>query len=67
MNRDMTKGRIERMKGKAKQAIGDLTDNERMRDEGEADEAVGRAREGVGRARYKVGRAVEKAGRNLKR
>lgn len=54
MNRDELEGRAGRMKGKAKQAVGDLTDNDRLRDEGVADEAVGGVQEGFGRARRKV-------------
>lgn len=67
MNRDELKGRSEVIRGKAKQTVGDLTDNERMRDEGEVEEATGRLREGFGRARRKVGRAIEDVGKRLKR
>lgn len=54
MNRDELEGRAGRVKGKMKQAAGDLTDNDRLRDEGVADEAVGGLQEGFGRARRKV-------------
>jgi uncharacterized protein YjbJ (UPF0337 family) len=67
MNRDEVKGRSERMKGKLKQAAGDLTDDERLREEGVADEAVGRAQEGFGRARRKVGEVIEEIGEDIKR
>jgi uncharacterized protein YjbJ (UPF0337 family) len=40
-NRDELDGKAEQVKGKAKQAWGDLTDNERLHDEGVADEAAG--------------------------
>lgn len=67
MNRDELKGKTEAIKGKAKQALGDLTDDERLRDEGEIDEATGKTRETVGRVRRKVGEAIEDLGDNIKR
>lgn len=54
MNRDELEGRAGKVKGKAKQAVGDLTDNDRLRDEGVVDEAAGSLQEGFGRARRKV-------------
>jgi 3-methyl-2-oxobutanoate hydroxymethyltransferase len=66
MNRDELKGKGDQLKGRAKQAVGDLTDDERMRDEGVADEARGEAQEGFGRARRKVGEKIEEIGERLK-
>ena len=67
MNRDEIDGRIDKAKGKMKQAAGDLTDNERLRDEGVADEAAGNVQEGFGRARRKVGETIEDIGEDIKR
>ncbi len=67
MNRDELDGKAEQLKGKAKKAVGDLTDNERLHDEGAADEAAGNLQEGFGRARRKVGEAIEDIGEDLKR
>ena len=67
MNKDELDGRTDQIKGKLKQAAGDLTDNERLHDEGVADEASGDVQEGFGRARRKVGEAVEDVGNKLKR
>jgi uncharacterized protein YjbJ (UPF0337 family) len=67
MNKDEIKGRAEAVKGKAKQAAGDLTDDERLREEGVAEEAMGEAREDAGRARRKVGERVEEIGEKIKR
>ena len=39
------------LKGKVKQAAGDLTDNQRLHDEGQVDEAAGNVQEGFGRGR----------------
>ncbi len=41
MNRDEVEGKAKEVKGKVKQGVGDLTDDERLRDEGEADQAEG--------------------------
>jgi uncharacterized protein YjbJ (UPF0337 family) len=67
MNKDELNGKIDQMKGKVKQATGDLTDDERLHDEGVADEAKGDLQEGFGRGRRKVGEAVEDLGEKLKR
>ena len=67
MNRDELNGRMDKAKGKVKQAAGDLTDNERLHDEGVADEAEGSVQEGFGRARRKVSEAIEDIGDDIKR
>ena len=67
MNRDELKGRTEQLKGKVKQAAGDLADDQNLHDEGVADEAAGEVREGFGRGRRKVGEAIEDIGENIKR
>jgi uncharacterized protein YjbJ (UPF0337 family) len=67
MNRDEVKGQAQAVKGKMKQAVGDLTDDKRLHDEGRADEATGEARATVGKARRKVGEAVERLGESIKK
>lgn len=67
MNRDELEGKTEKLKGKVKQGVGDLTDNERLHDEGVADEAAGEVQDTTGRARRKVGEAVEDLGDRIKR
>ena len=67
MNRDELNGKTDQLKGKLKQATGDLTDNQRLHDEGVADEAAGKVEEGFGRGRRKVGEAIEDLGEKLKR
>ena len=66
-NEDELKGKSEQFKGKAKQAWGDLTDDERLRNEGVDDEAAGDIRETLGRGRRKVGEALEDLGKDIKR
>jgi uncharacterized protein YjbJ (UPF0337 family) len=67
MNRDELEGKKDQVKGKVKQAAGDLTDDQRLHDEGVADEASGDVQEGFGRGRRKVGEAIEDIGENIKR
>jgi len=66
-NRDELEGKVDQLKGRAKQAWGDVTDDDRLHDEGVADEAAGNLQEGVGRVRRKVGEAIEDLGENLKK
>ena len=66
-NRDELDGKKDQVKGRVKQAWGDLTDNERLHDEGVADEAAGDVQEGFGRARRKVGEVIEDIGDEIKR
>ena len=67
MNRDEFEGKGDQLKGKVKQAAGDLTDDEQLHDEGVADEAAGDVQEGFGRGRRKVGEAIEDLGDKIKR
>ena len=67
MNRDEVDGKVEQLKGKVKQAAGDLTDNERLHEEGQVDEAEGNVQEGFGRGRRKVGEALDDLADKIKR
>lgn len=67
MNRDEMQGKAEALKGKMKQAAGDLTDDERLHDEGVADEAAGKTQDAIGRGRRKVGEFVEDLGKSMKK
>jgi uncharacterized protein YjbJ (UPF0337 family) len=66
-NRDEAKGKAEEFKGRVKQAVGDATDDDRMRGEGAADEVAGKVQGGFGTARRKVGNAVKDVGDAIKR
>lgn len=67
MNRDEVKGKATEIKGKFKQAAGDLTDNPRLHDEGVADEVAGKTQDTFGRAKRKVGEKVEDIADAIKR
>lgn len=48
------------MKGRAKEAVGDLTDDRDLKREGQADQAEGKAKDAVDGARDKLGDAADK-------
>lgn len=66
MNKDELDGKMDRLKGEVKQKVGDLTDDQRLHDEGVADEAAGRVEEGFGKARRKVGDALHDVAHKIK-
>ena len=67
MNRDELEGKAETLKGKIKQAAGDLTNDPDLHDEGVADEAEGKVQDTLGHARRKVGEAIEDIGNAIKK
>jgi uncharacterized protein YjbJ (UPF0337 family) len=67
MNRDEVEGKAEALKGKIKQAAGDLTDDPNLHDEGVAEEAAGKTQDAFGHAKRKVGEAVEDIGKTIKK
>jgi uncharacterized protein YjbJ (UPF0337 family) len=67
MNRDEIEGKAQAFKGKVKQATGDLTDNEKLHDEGVADEAAGDTQAAIGKGRRKVGEFIEDVGKDVKK
>ena len=48
------------LKGRAKEAVGDLTDNQDLKNEGKADRAGGKAKEFVEDAKDKVEEGIDK-------
>ncbi|MBI1843224.1 MAG: CsbD family protein [Actinobacteria bacterium] len=56
---------LDQAKGKLKQAVGDLTDNEKLEREGKADEAGGKLKEAVSRVKDKVDDAIDDAKKKL--
>jgi uncharacterized protein YjbJ (UPF0337 family) len=65
-NKNEREGKIDQVKGKVKQAAGDLMGNDKLRTEGKVEQAVGKAKEAVGAAQKTVGGAVEHAGKAMK-
>jgi uncharacterized protein YjbJ (UPF0337 family) len=54
----MAGGKVDKAKGRAKKAAGDLTDNESLKNEGRVDKASGSVKEKVGDAADKAKKAV---------
>jgi len=54
-------GKMDKGKGRVKEAVGDLTGDESMKREGRADRAGGAAKEKISDAADKVGDAVDRA------
>lgn len=67
MNKDELEGKGDQVKGRVKQAWGDLTNNQEKHDEGVADEASGEVQEGFGKGRRKVGEALKDLGDQIKK
>jgi uncharacterized protein YjbJ (UPF0337 family) len=65
-NKDEVNGKVDQIKGRTKQAVGDLTNDEQLRNEGEADEAAGSVESGFGKGRRKVGEAIKDFGNRIK-
>ena len=58
-------GKADQLKGKAKEAVGDLTGNKDLKSEGKADRRAGEAKEKVGDAREKIEEVIEKVGHKV--
>ena len=54
----MSDGTVDRSKGKVKEAAGDLTNDQSLKNEGKVDKASGKAKDAVGDAADKVKSAV---------
>ena len=54
----MSEGKFDEMKGRAKEAAGDLTDDDDLKDEGKIDRASGAIKDKVDKATDKVKDAV---------
>lgn len=55
----MTESNMDNLKGRVKEAAGDLTDNDDLKREGKADQATGRVKEGIDKAADKARDAVD--------
>jgi uncharacterized protein YjbJ (UPF0337 family) len=53
-------GKSDQMKGKAKEAVGDLTGSKDLKSEGKADRHAGEVKEKVGKVEEKVEEGIDK-------
>jgi uncharacterized protein YjbJ (UPF0337 family) len=51
---------IDKIKGRLKEALGVITNNDRLKREGQTDQVVGKAKEATEKVKDKVERVVEK-------
>jgi uncharacterized protein YjbJ (UPF0337 family) len=65
-NKNERNGNLDQAKGKVKQAIGELTGNDKLRAEGKVDETVGKAETAVGGAQKKVAAAIKSVSKPAK-
>ena len=66
-NRDEMEGKLDQASGAVKDKVGEVTGNERLETEGEAQRAGGNMQEGFGTARRKVGETLEDLGDKIGR
>ena len=66
-NKDEVDGKIDQAKGKVKEKVGELTNDESLRNEGEAQQDAGTVEEAFGKGRRKVGEAINELGDKIGR
>ena len=66
MNKDELDGKVDQLKGRVKQAVGNAAGDQQLHDEGVVDEAAGNVEEGFGKARRKVGEALHEVAHKIK-
>jgi uncharacterized protein YjbJ (UPF0337 family) len=59
MRTQETKGKVKQIRGRAKEAVGKVTGDEKLERKGALERVEGSIEEGVGKARRKVGEAIE--------
>jgi uncharacterized protein YjbJ (UPF0337 family) len=55
-------GKVDKTKGRAKKAVGDLTEDQNLKSRGRTDNAKGKAKSGIDSAAKKVKRGIKRAG-----
>jgi uncharacterized protein YjbJ (UPF0337 family) len=66
-NKNEREGKADQVKGRVKQAVGDLSGNDKLKADGKVDETVGKAKTAVGGAQRKVAAAIQSVGKPVKR
>jgi uncharacterized protein YjbJ (UPF0337 family) len=63
----VVRGKADQVKGRVKEAVGDLSNDERLRNEGQADQDAGVVEESLGKGRRKIGNAIKDLGNKVGR
>jgi uncharacterized protein YjbJ (UPF0337 family) len=66
-NKDEVRGKVDRAKGRVKESVGEMNNDEQLRDEGIEDQAAGDVEEAFGKGRRKVGEAIKDVGKKIGR
>jgi uncharacterized protein YjbJ (UPF0337 family) len=66
-NKDEVHGKVDQAKGTLKEKAGEITNDEQLRNEGQADRAAGEVEEAFGKGRRKVGEAITDVGKKISR
>jgi len=66
-NKDEVRGKVDRAKGRVKESIGEMNNDEQLRNEGIDDQAAGDVEETFGKGRRKVGEAIKDLGNKIGR
>jgi len=66
-NKDEVRGKVDRAKGRVKESVGEMNNDEQLRDEGVEDQAAGDVEEAFGKGRRKVGEAIKDVGNKIGR
>ena len=64
-NKDEVRGKVDRATGRVKEKVGELNNDEQLREEGIEDQAAGTVQESIGKGRRKVGEAVKDLGKKI--
>jgi uncharacterized protein YjbJ (UPF0337 family) len=66
-NKDEVQGKVDRAKGRVKESVGEMNNDEQLREEGVEDQAAGDVEEAFGKGRRKVGEAIKDLGKKIGR
>ena len=66
-NRDEVRGKADQVKGRVKEEVGDMMDDDRLENEGRGERAAGEVEERLGKGRRKIGNAIKDLGHKIGR
>jgi len=64
-NRDEVRGKADQVKGRVKEEVGDMVDDDRLENEGRSERAAGEVEEAFGKGRRKIGNAIKDLGKKI--
>ena len=64
-NRDEVRGKADQVKGRVKEEVGDMVDDDRLENEGRSERAAGEVEESIGKGRRKIGNAIKDLGKKI--